>query len=143
MERLNVTDNWNFYLDKPWQSKLIGKVVDGIDINDEGQSIAFWVDNWTYAINWHAKGGCCSSSWIEDILHLDELIGAKVLSITCDESKNIADPTIGQARGHECLDAIFYAIHTDKGGAKIEMRNGSNGYYTGWLEEELFEEELS
>lgn len=108
--------------------KLIGKVIKGIKIDPEGQSLEMEFTDETVAL-FDVEGDCCSHSWIESIDN-EELRGA----IT--NVQNIEMPDLGDIDGkrYQGVDHVRYyglKITTDQGHCVIDYRNDSNGYYGG------------
>lgn len=75
-----------------------------------------------------AVGDCCSRSWFEHINFSEALIGETVLGVEDFGSQSEND-------GKDDDRTIIYrrALKTSRGQCDIEMRNESNGYYSGWL----------
>ena len=75
-----------------------------------------------------AEGDCCSESWFE---HVDDndATGGDVTEI----DNAIEDATELKAKDHECLLSSFLTIKTTTGRLHVELRNSSNGYYSGYL----------
>lgn len=82
-------------------------------------------------IQYYAEGDCCSLSWIEHISGLDALIGAEV-ALVKEHASEDATPDGDDGK----VDVYKWTIETNKGRCDIEMRNESNGYYSGWLEQQ-------
>mgnify|MGYP001592970046 FL=1 len=79
-------------------------------------------------VSYYAVGECCSTTWFNDILGVDALIGAKVTSVEAVDTIDVSGP-------HEYVDQYGYKLTTNKGYADVVFRNSSNGYYGGRLEE--------
>ena len=77
-----------------------------------------------------ATGGCCSRSWFE---HVDfaGLEGQSLNDITFTE-----DPTKVDENEETCECLKFYkgSLVTESGSHDFELRNESNGYYSGGIE---------
>lgn len=73
-------------------------------------------------------GDCCSESWWSDIVNPENVIGAKVLSVTTSDEA-VTDERTRQ----EHDDCTAYTVTTERGVALFKWRNSSNGYYSGWL----------
>jgi hypothetical protein len=83
------------------------------------------------------EGACCSSSWIEHLEGVDNILGHLVIAVEDVEIDKVL-PT--NRRGydidehgeeHESLQLYGVKITTDVGTALLEFRNSSNGYYGG------------
>lgn len=106
--------------------KLIGQYI--YEIYQDDYRIVFrYGDNQWLEMN--AEGGCCSSSWIENVEIIPGAVGSKVVSFTDNYTDTIDSPD------HECLQSYQTVISTAHGSISIEYRNSSNGYYGGSLEE--------
>lgn len=73
-----------------------------------------------------AEGECCSKSWIESIEDFNAFPG------TVKECLAVEGPGFREHHKSEFKN-YFFKIKTDKGYFDIEMRNESNGYYGGNL----------
>lgn len=110
---------------------LIGKIVTAVYLADDGGAIKFDVEGGDPIIA-HADGDCCSHSWIESVQGIEQLIGARVVSV--DDVGEMPEVK-GNRYGHYEEEMTFYGckITTNKGYALIDYRNSSNGYYGGSL----------
>lgn len=81
----------------------------------------------TYAVELIPDGECCSTSWIESVNDLKDLKGAILFSFEHVSGHSESD-------AHSKIDYDFYKFRTSKGYVDVEMRNESNGYYSGWLD---------
>lgn len=107
---------------------LIGKRVLEVKINPSNDLLQFVTDQGTHFFK--AVGDCCSTSWIEHFNNLIALQGQIVVDV--NEVNKGEDP---DDKRDECVDVYIYQLLTEKGVVEIEMRNGSNGYYCGWIKE--------
>lgn len=131
-----------YWMDGSKKTNLIGETIRKCEVSQDRNSIVFTTDNKKIAYKTH--GGCCSDSWIEhferDGIEGSTVIDVKNFNIDDDNSKNDLTDLLSTKypdRQQECDRAYFYEIVTDKGSFTIEMRNSSNGYYGGWLTEEI------
>lgn len=74
-----------------------------------------------------AVGDCCSESWFHHIEGSDALSEATIREIEATGNVTLPGPSSRQ----EYDDVSFVCITTDKGRCVIELRNASNGYYSG------------
>lgn len=81
------------------------------------------------------EGDCCSSSWFEHVSGVPQLIGHTVIS-----AQTIDMPDIPKEQQRDEDIAYGYQLTTDKGHFLVEMRNSSNGYYGGWVNDPSNEE---
>lgn len=116
-------------------SALIGRTIKKISVNDNQEILSFDTDSG--AISFKGYGDCCSETWFADIVGVDSLLNAKIVSVEDIEMESIQDDRCRQESDS------FYGvkIQTDKGNADIIYRNSSNGYYGG--DAELFDGKLS
>jgi hypothetical protein len=111
--------------------KLVGRRVIDVRISPDKTVIAFKFD--VSALVIQAVGDCCSESWFEHISGLEYLLAAVVRDIDVnDDESEVVPVTPGR---QEVERAYSYSIYTERGTCQIEMRNSSNGYYGGYLEE--------
>lgn len=110
---------------------LVGKTVERLT-RREKDLFRFHLTDGT-AVTWEAVGDCCSHSWVEHVSGVAFLIGGTVRAV---ESTNIGEESNEE---HECLQKYSYKITTDKGVCEFELRNSSNGYYGGSLDEAAYD----
>ena len=79
-----------------------------------------------YEFRIEPEGDCCSSSWIESVNSMEDLIGSEIY-----DYEHVSGDTQHTEWGK--IDYDFYKFRCSKGYVDIEMRNESNGYYSGWL----------
>jgi hypothetical protein len=72
-----------------------------------------------------AIGDCCSYSWFE---FNNESFMSSLLN------KCIKEIIVGDELGDGCLKIMPVTIITDNGKVNFELKNESNGYYSGWIE---------
>jgi hypothetical protein len=90
---------------------------------------------------WECIAGCCSESWIEEILN-PEFLRGKVLAVRELSYREVPEyPDSGRQE----VDVTYgWAIDTSLGTATVIFRNSSNGYYSGCLElQSSYEDETS
>jgi len=104
---------------------FIGKTIKKVFINLSKDKMLWIVDDKVYEAT--VYGGCCSSSWLEHCDNADIFKGSKLLAF---EEFNQDYPNVDDY----CDDYIkvnMYKFATAKGRCTIELRNSSNGYYSG------------
>ena len=83
---------------------------------------------------YEATGDCCSHTWVEDILGIENIRGQRIIGI---EVKKRYDPCEIKCEchdpNHEVIESYGYILKTSAGYIDIECRNESNGYYHGDL----------
>lgn len=117
----NVKTNYNCL------DLLIGKTVIKLLLNPEKNSFAFILDNGRLE-QFNCEGECCSTSWIEHVSGINNLLGKeikKIVYIALDLSRN--ENECGKKETLICR----WDIYTDFGICTMEMRNFSNNYYSG------------
>lgn len=110
--------------------ELIGEKIISVHSQESHESIGFLTASGR-ALKYEAYGDCCSYSWFEHISGLQHLIGGTVTEI---RERDMPDSTDKDPE-HEWLSFYGWAIVTDKGYFDIEMRNSSNGYYGGSVDD--------
>lgn len=101
---------------------LIGKKIQSIFINSEKTLLSFVTDSGVFSFE--AYGDCCSNSWFEHFENVQALIGNSII--------DGEETTLGDIQGEwETIQIYSISLKTEKGQAKLEMRNSSNGYYGG------------
>lgn len=107
---------------------LIGRTIKSIAVNEDQSIMAFVTDGGVIAFR--TEGDCCSEAWFADIVGVDALIGATVVSTEDIEIGVLVDD--GRSRQAEDI-AYGIKLATDKGIADIAYRCSHNGcYYGGW-----------
>lgn len=78
-----------------------------------------------------AYGDCCSDSWFE---HVDDdgVTGGEITLI--EFARDPSKPEVHEEDADHYVKFYAGTIHTTKGRVCFEMRNRSNGYYSGELE---------
>lgn len=106
-------------------NKLTGKVLIGIEINQDKDEILFSCEDGTKYRMSHFQD-CCESVTIEDICgDIDNLIGVPILQ--AEESSNSDNPKGGS---EESFTWTFYNLATIRGSVTIRWYGESNGYYS-------------
>jgi hypothetical protein len=111
----------------PVKEKLVGKKVYGYELNDARDELKLKLDDGYCTL--YAHGDCCSKSWFEGIAG-DEALedGAEILEITMvshGEKDNDDEYHVTKQYGIK--------FKTTNGYCDIDMRNESNGYYSGFI----------
>jgi hypothetical protein len=79
---------------------------------------------------WSAVGSCCSSSWFEHV-DVEAMRDAEVVE---DIQTGYVDAVERRDDGgYDVLQIYKYTVTTTRGHCDFEMRNSSNGYYSGWI----------
>ena len=119
IQMLSGGDDFRGLGDKPLKSITLTE--------DEGQiNFTFNDDS---VISFVAEGDCCSRSWIEYLTVPDDIAGQTLVSMDDGAIDRVDD-----YENFECLQVYQTKFLTDKGEfVIIEYRNGSNGYYGGYL----------
>lgn len=76
-----------------------------------------------------AEGGCCSSSYIEDLDNPSIFENAILISV-----EDVSGGSKDFDNGMGVHKWTFFKFKTDKGMCTLSFRNESNGYYDGWLQ---------
>lgn len=111
---------------------LIGKKIDGIFTDAEKFKLSFKIgDEWQH---FYADGDCCSNSWFNHFSGTETLIGQTLLEVKAiaDETLDGNDPRKGKET--DCERVYGFVFTTSRGRADLDMRNDSNGYYSGSVE---------
>lgn len=113
---------------------VVGKVVESVHVGDD-RVLLFTLADGT-AMTFVAVGDCCSSSWFEHVDSFDfkgEVLRWDAAAEPERESTAEADVAdSGKNDDHILVD--FTTFYTASGRLHVEMRNSSNGYYSGWVE---------
>lgn len=106
---------------------LLGKTIEKIflDKRTEGNDDLISFQTTDGLFSWETYGDCCSTSWIEHISGVENLMNAIVIDVEEVDGEEIRNSE------YEYLQVYFYKFKTSKGDAQIDMRNASNGYYGG------------
>ena len=119
--------------------ELIGRTVTALYV-DPGQDdedneyiwLAVETDDGTY--QYYVEGDCCSSSWFNDILGVQNLLGQTVTAVErVDMPEPPADLVNPQGYSYDCLQDYGIKLTTLLGYCDVIFRNESNGYYGGDL----------
>lgn len=120
--------------------ELIGQWIEAIIINDSCTCLQF-VTKDGETITYEVFGECCSHSWFNDILGVDNILPSLIVDV-----QEISLEEIGLDFSQEIAEKVFhipdedqdyiqiygYKIITTRGICDIIFRNESNGYYGGW-----------
>ncbi len=116
---------------------LIGKVIKQILLSEDKQHLSF-ITSCGERYNYNVYADCCSESWIEKIENVSALIDSQVNAVEMKDDvkdENGEDPWRHgkpcEDGPQECTVAYFWTITTNRGYCDIEVRNSSNGYYSG------------
>lgn len=113
------------------QHVLIGRTILEVYVREDQSSIKFTTDQGD--IEAWCEGDCCSSTWIEDVIDAQVLIGVMVIvaeDIALPE--HMRQPTQHQHCEEE-MEYYGFKIASRKGVCTLAYRNSSNGYYGGSL----------
>jgi hypothetical protein len=112
--------------------QLLEETIQYIYMDEDNQCIAFINFHGNEFFVYEAVGECCSSSWIESINNVENLIDEEIIGI---ERKGEAIRSKNEEKSQdedESREVAFgYTLKTIKGYIDIEFRNESNGYYGG------------
>jgi hypothetical protein len=112
---------------------MIGKKLAGVRLNQSRTRVTFEFKD-GHARTFGVEGDCCSSSWIEHLELPNRIDGATLLSV-----EDSAPITQDHAEHDDDGEISVYntAFKTDCGEIVLEYRNSSNGYYGGYLTDEV------
>lgn len=105
---------------------LKGKLISLVRMNQEKDLIVF--ESPSGRVAYDVYGNCCSTSWIEHIEGIDNLLGqviTDVIEIDIPETEDVSE--------YEVITKYGLRLLTAKGFFEMEYRNKSNGYYGGCL----------
>lgn len=77
---------------------------------------------------------CCSETWLADVVGLDALLGSEIVEVVAIDlpEGHLTDPS----RTRQDEDRVMgWEFRTAKGVCTIAVRNSSNGYYGGSVED--------
>ena len=107
---------------------LEGTTIKSLWLSDDKTYMKVCTDKGDYCFI--AEGDCCSSSWIEHFENVAMLFDNKI-----DEIQDITSFVDEEDITDECVQVYgIKFIVLGRGTAILEFRNGSNGYYGGWIE---------
>lgn len=108
-------------------SKLLGKTLAKVSVNDAKDEIHFIDVNGTDYKMYHSQD-CCESVTVEDIEgDVQDLVGSPITQ--AEESTNRED-TLGRIEYPDSFTWTFYKLATAKGYVTIRWLGESNGYYS-------------
>ena len=110
--------------------RLVGKKIAAVKLDATSTVITF-VTSTGEEVAYRAIGDCCSSSWIAE--HDD----FGYLALETIESVEVVGVATFWKDREENNQVSLYAIrlHHENGEWMFELRNESNGYYGGWMED--------
>lgn len=111
--------------------KVTGMIVESASYDEDAIHIVGVNKGEKMYLHMLAYGDCCSRSWIESVNDIADLVGAEIYSFE-RESSHSEWTDVGDK-----IDYDFYKFKTSKGYVDVEMRNESNGYYTGYFEYQM------
>lgn len=128
---------WKIECKKKFESyecldRLIGQKVIKLLFNEEKNSFAFLLDTLRLEV-FYCQGDCCSTSWIEHLSGLNNLLHHTVNKINYIDIDTDRD---SDEWGEKETLIYRFDIYTEAGICTMEMRNHSNGYYSGQLTHE-------
>lgn len=115
--------------------KLVGRVINGIFINEEKTGIVFGNSEYDDGDSTclYAFGDCCSRSWIEHV-SIPKVSYGNFGTVVVVEQIDMSELNSENDEEFDYIKVYGYKIITDRGEIFIELRNSSNGYYGGSLE---------
>jgi hypothetical protein len=114
-------------------SELIGKRIIAFLASPDREDIGFVCEDGS-EFRYHAEGDCCSTSWVEHVTGLALCVGATVAEVIEKPMVDNINAEVEMDRRDECVEVWGYTLVTSRGYLDLEFRNGSNGYYGGWIE---------
>lgn len=115
------------------KKELMGEYLTGFYVSDDAQDVALQTSGGNTLVL-EVDGDCCSRSWFEEILGLNQLLDAEVITV---EEIPMPDPPqtadIPDGGDAEVLQSYGLRIVTNRGAATLVYRNDSNGYYGGYI----------
>lgn len=115
---------------------LLGKVT---DVFVTKETITFVFGEKKKIMEIIAYADCCSYSWFEYPADLKKIIGSHIINII-DSDKYIELPP-SNIQEHDENNVCYIFVKNRKTPYIFYLRNSSNGYYSGWLEIELRDNE--
>jgi hypothetical protein len=116
---------------------LIGKTINRIFVSKKDQTYLRFETN-KGNVDFGAGGECCSESYFSDVNRIKNIIGEKVIDV---KEIELMEEEITNIPSRQEEDKIYgFKITTEKGDGLVIMRNSSNGYYGGWVQESPFPE---
>lgn len=110
---------------------MVGARILGIKLNGLKDYMRVETDKGEF--NFIAVGGCCSTSWIEHLNGIKNVIeGIVTVAPVIGHTDPVREHGNSDDDFNVTVDYIT-SIKTNKGMLDIEFRNNSNGYYSGWL----------
>ena len=104
--------------------ELLGRIVTAAWMAPDNERLVFDTDQGRLA--YRTEGDCCSYSFFNDIIGLDNLLGHEVTAVDSVDLDDIPND------GYDSIAAYGLKLTTHRGYVDIVFRNVSNGYYGGW-----------
>lgn len=129
-----------------WMEHLKGQQVEAIYLADwealvplspnrgNDALLGFKVKNRQNVFWYEALPDCCDSTWFNDVLGVDALIGYPVLRLEEVSLPEVRLPDLQPNGGHDVLRTYAINIYTLRGMGTVMVRNQSNGFYVGRVE---------
>ena len=108
---------------------IIGKTTKTLEMNGAKNALIFNFEDGSY-FNIFVEGDCCSSSWIETLTGVHDLIGYEITEADLPVYKQSYKDEDGD---YYVISYYSVKIKTTQGFFEIEFRNESNGYYGAFL----------
>lgn len=113
---------------------LTGLTIRSALIGNEKETLILTTDSGKkYEFN--AVGDCCSNSWFEHMNGVESLIGHAILNVITREIPEDKQTASSHELNDDVISYYGWTIETVAGRFDIEMRNASNGYYGGYIEQ--------
>lgn len=115
--------------------ELLNKQISRVMLNSFSDQILFITSNGEQFL-YQTEGDCCSTTWIEEINGLDNLLGQVIHDV---EDVPMGEPEADRAHGQDgskyfdVLQDYGVKFTTTRGYCDLVYRNESNGYYGGSL----------
>lgn len=106
---------------------LVGKFIKDAFINDDKDLVVLDTDQGKLYLTW--EGDCCAICYLENMSGVENLIGAKILSVEHMQWKDITQ----DLNNYIVLESMGTRIKTDKGCVEFETRLDHNGFYAGYI----------
>lgn len=128
---------------------LIGQTISAISLTSDSQFIQFILNGGERSLSYQTVGNCCNEVWFYHLQGVDAAIGGVVSGIEesldrssdylnddgewCSSYKGYSGKEIESDRtdSNRYADVLQWTILTDKGRFVIDVRNDSNGCYSG------------
>lgn len=109
--------------------ELLGRRIEAIKLSPCDSYLSFETD--TGPVQYVVEGDCCSSSYFNDLVGVQAVLGSTVTRV-----EDIPMPDVGDGAGNFDEKVQLYGIKvtTTSGVLDVVFRNESNGYYGGWCQ---------